>query len=149
MAFHDPEPRSFLTPRMSPIIDTIVSQSTMDAGLKLGDKIVAINGKPVSYYDEVKPLVVPNAGKVVDFQVLRDNQITDLKIPVSKEGTIGILSFKEAEKFMVHNEYNFFGSIKRGFTLTIESLTYQIKQFKLIFNKKYKDIKKWAVHLLL
>ncbi|AZB09535.1 RIP metalloprotease RseP [Chryseobacterium sp. G0162] len=142
MAFHDPEPRSFLTPRMAPIIDTIVTQSTIDAGLKLGDKIVAINGKPVSYYDEVKPLVVPNAGKVVDFQVSRNSQLEDLKIPVSKEGTIGVLSFKEAEKFMVHNEYSFFGSIKRGFTLTIESLTYQIKQFKLIFNKKIQGYKK-------
>jgi regulator of sigma E protease len=35
MAFHDPEPRAFLTPRMSPMIDTIVTKSTMEAGLKL------------------------------------------------------------------------------------------------------------------
>ncbi|MDR6546050.1 MULTISPECIES: RIP metalloprotease RseP [Chryseobacterium] len=141
-AFQDPEPKAFLTPRMSPVVDTIVTKSTLDAGLKIGDKILSINGKPLNYYDEVKPLVVPNAGKVADFQVLRNNQVEDLKIPVSKEGTIGILAFKEIEKYSVHNDYNFFGSIKRGFTLTIESLTYQIKQFKLIFNKKIKGYKK-------
>ncbi len=142
MAFHDPEPRAFLTPRMSPIIDTIVTKSTLDAGLKIGDKILAINGTPISYYDELKPLVIPNAGKVVDFKVARNNETVDLHIPVSKEGTIGVLSFKEIEKYNVHNDYSFFGSITRGFTLTIESLTYQIKQFKLIFNKKVQGYKK-------
>lgn len=142
MAFHDPEPRAFLTPRMSPIIDTIVTKSTLDAGLKIGDKILAINGTPISYYDELKPLVVPNAGKVVDFKIARNNETVDLHIPVSKEGTIGVSSFKEIEKYNVHNDYSFFGSITRGFTLTIESLTYQIKQFKLIFNKKVQGYKK-------
>ncbi|WP_415324526.1 RIP metalloprotease RseP [Chryseobacterium sp. MMS23-Vi53] len=142
MAFQDPEPRSFLTPRMAPIVDTIVTKSTMDAGLKIGDKIVAVNGRPLEYYDQVKPLVAPNAGKTVDFEVLRNNQLTNVQIPVSKEGTIGILSFKEVEKYYVHNNYNFFSSITRGFTLTIESLTYQIKQFKLIFNKKVQGYKK-------
>lgn len=142
MAFHDPEPRAFLTPRMFPVIDTIVSKSTMDAGLKLGDKVLAINGTPITYYDELKPLVVPNAGKTVDFKVTRNNETVDLHIPVSKEGTIGVLSFKEIEKYNVHRDYTFFGSITRGFTLTIESLTYQIKQFKLIFNKKVQGYKK-------
>ncbi|MDR6159265.1 regulator of sigma E protease [Chryseobacterium sp. SLBN-27] len=142
LAFNDPEPRSFLTPRMTPIVDTIVTKSTIDAGLKTGDKILAVNGKPINYYDELKPLVIPNAGKVTDFQVLRNNQVTNLKIPVSKEGTIGILSFKELKKYYVHSDYDFIGAVKRGFTLTIESLTYQIKQFKLIFNKKVKGYKK-------
>lgn len=142
IAFNDPEPRAFLTPRMNPIIDTIVTKSTIDAGLKVGDKILAINGTPITYYDELKPLVVPNAGKTVDFKVARNNEITDLQIPVSKEGTIGVLSYKEIEKYNVHSDYTFFGAISRGFTLTIESLTYQIKQFKLIFNKKVQGYKK-------
>lgn len=142
IAFNDPEPRAFLTPRMTPIIDTIVTKSTIDAGLKIGDKILAINGTPITYYDELKPLVVPNAGKTVDFKVARNNEITDLQIPVSKEGTIGVLSYKEIEKYNVHSDYTFFGAISRGFTLTIESLTYQIKQFKLIFNKKVQGYKK-------
>lgn len=142
IAFNDPEPRAFLTPRMTPIIDTIVTKSTMDAGLKVGDKILAINGTPITYYDELKPLVIPNAGKTVDFKVARNNETADLHIPVSKEGTIGVLSYKEIEKYNVHSDYSFFGAVSRGFTLTIESLTYQIKQFKLVFNKKVQGYKK-------
>lgn len=142
LAFNDPEPKSFLTPRMTPIVDTIVAKSTSDAGLKIGDKISTINGKSVSFYDEVKPLIVPNAGKTIAVQVVRNNQNIDLKIPVSKEGTLGILSFKELQKYNNHIDYSFGTSIQRGFTLTIESLTYQIKQFKLIFNKKVQGYKK-------
>lgn len=142
LAFNDPEPKSFLTPRMTPIVDTIVTKSTSDAGLKIGDKISTINGKAVSFYDEVKPLIVPNAGKTIAVQVVRNNQNVDLNIPVSKDGTLGILSFKELEKYNNHIDYSFGSAIQRGFTLTIESLTYQIKQFKLIFNKKVKGYKK-------
>ncbi|MGC4129518.1 MAG: RIP metalloprotease RseP [Bergeyella sp.] len=141
-ALQDDEPKAFLTPRMAPVVDTIITKSTLDAGLKIGDKILEINGNPVKYYDEVKPLVTPNAGKITDFKVIRNNRITDLKIPVQKDGTIGISSYKELEKYASHKDYNFFGVVKRGFTLTIESLTYQVKQFKLIFNKKIKGYKK-------
>lgn len=142
LAFNSADPRSFLTPRIAATVGTIVSKTTQDAGLQLGDKILKINQTPVNYYDEVKPLVVPNAGKVIDFQVLRGDKTLDLKIPVAKDGTIGILPFKEMQKYSTHTDYGFFGAIKRGFTLTLESLTYQVKQFKLIFNKKVKGYKK-------
>ncbi|MEG0760605.1 RIP metalloprotease RseP [Chryseobacterium sp.] len=142
MAFNDPEPKAFLTPRISPIVDTIAIKEVSNAGLKLGDKILEINGKKISFFDELKPLVIPQAGKMVALKVSRNNEIVDLKVPVSKEGVIGILPYKELKKYNNHVEYSFAGSIKRGFTLTIESLTYQIKQFKLIFNKKVQGYKK-------
>lgn len=141
-ALQDDEPKAFLTPRTAPVIDTIITKSTIDAGLKIGDKILEINAVPIQYYDEVKSLVTPNAGKIIDVKVLRNNQTADLKIPVSEDGAIGVASYKELEKYASHIDYNFFGVIKRGFTLTIESLTYQVKQFKLIFNKKIKGYKK-------
>jgi len=142
LAFQSDEPRSFLTPRMTPIIDTITTKSTIDAGLKVGDKVLEINGKPITYYDEIKPLIKTNAGKTIAIQVLRNNTTESLKIPVSNDGIIGVLSFKELEKYSVHKDYSLGTAIVRGFTLTTESLTYQIKQFKLIFNKKVQGYKK-------
>lgn len=142
LAFNDPEPKSFLTPRLIPVIDTIAFKEASDAGLKVGDKILAVNNKPITFFDEVRPIVVPFAGKTIDLKVSRNAEILDLKMPVSKEGAIGINATKQLDKFNNHIEYNFGGSIKRGFTLTIESLTYQIKQFKLIFNSKVQGYKK-------
>lgn len=43
---------------------------------------------------------------------------------------------------MTLNHFTFGESIGRGYTRTIESLTYQVKQFKLIFNKTIKGYKK-------
>lgn len=142
LAFNDPDPRSFLTPRLLPVIDTIAYKEAMNAGLKVGDEILAINDKPIKFFDEVRPIVVPYAGKSINLKVSRNNEILDLKVPVAKDGAIGINVLKQLDKYKNHIEYNFVGSIQRGFTLTIESLTYQIKQFKLIFNSKVKGYKK-------
>lgn len=142
LAFNDPEPRSFLTPRLLPVIDTIAFKEAKDAGLKVGDQITEINGKSIHFFDEVRPIATQFAGKTIDLKVLRDHNVVDLKVPVSKEGAIGINAMKQIEKYNKHIDYGFAGAVQRGFTLTIESLTYQIKQFKLVFNKKVQGYKK-------
>lgn len=142
LAFNDPEPRSFLTPRLLPVIDTIAFKEAKDAGLKVGDQITEINGKSIHFFDEVRPIATQFARKTIDLKVLRDHNVVDLKVPVSKEGAIGINAMKQIEKYNKHIDYGFAGAVQRGFTLTIESLTYQIKQFKLVFNKKVQGYKK-------
>lgn len=142
LAFNDPEPRSFLTPRLLPVIDTIAFKEAKDAGLKVGDQITEINGKTIHFFDEVRPIATQFAGKTIDLKVLRDHNVVDLKVPVSKEGAIGINAMKQIENYNKHIDYGFAGAVQRGFTLTIESLTYQIKQFKLVFNKKVQGYKK-------
>ena len=140
-AFNSPDPRSFLTPRMKPTMDTIVSPTTIAAGLKIGDIVKSVNGKSIEYYDELTTLVRPNAGKTIEMIVNRNNQDIALKVPVSDEGTIGVLSFKEMLKYETSKSYTLLEAIPRGFTQTIESLTYQIKSFKLVFNKKVQGYK--------
>ncbi len=142
LVFNDPEPRSFLTPRLLPVIDTIAFKEAKDAGLKVGDQITEINGKTIHFFDEVRPIATQFAGKTINLKVLRDHNVVDLKVPVSKEGAIGINAMKQIEKYNKHIDYGFAGAVQRGFTLTIESLTYQIKQFKLFFNKKVQGYKK-------
>lgn len=142
IAFKSENPRSFLTPRLLPLIDTIAFKAAKDAGLSVGDKIIAVNNQPIAFFDEVKPIATKFAGRTLDLKVERNNQVVDLRVPVSKEGAIGINALKQLDKYNNHIEYNLGGSIKRGFTLTIESLTYQIKQFKLVFNKKVKGYEK-------
>ncbi len=140
-AFKQEDPRAFLAPRLKASVDTIINKTSLDAGLKVGDIITNINGNKIAYYDEVSPLIKPNAGKTIAVDVLRNNQPLNLNIPVSQEGTLGILSFKEMQNFEVLKSYTFLQSIPRGLTQTIESLTYQIKSFKLVFNKKVQGYK--------
>lgn len=142
LAFKDENPRAFLTPRFAPVIDTIVNPKTAEAGLKIGDQVVSVNGQKINYYDDLQGVVVKNAGKAINMEVLRAGALQPLSLPVSKEGTLGIMSYKQLQKYVTTEHFTMIQSIGRGFTRSIESLTYQVKQFKLVFNKKVQGYKK-------
>jgi len=142
LAFQEDVPKSFLTPRIAPIVDTITSTNAQNAGLQIGDRISKINGTAVQYYDEVAPLASKFAGKNANVEVLRNGQSITLSLPISNEGKVGFGSIKQFEKFLTERSFTFPQAIKRGFTRSVEVLTYQIKQFKLVFNKKVQGYKK-------
>jgi len=142
MAFRDENPRAFLTPRFPAVIDSIYNPKTAQAGLKVGDQVVAVDGKKISYYDEFQETVRNSPGKDLKVDVVRSGVIQPLVLSVSKEGTLGLASYKQLTKFYETKHFSFGESIGRGFTRSIESLTYQVKQFKLIFNKKVQGYKK-------
>jgi regulator of sigma E protease len=142
LAFKDENPKAFLNPRYAPVIDTIVNPKTAEAGLKVGDQVVSVNGQKINYYDELQGVVIKNAGKAINMEVLRAGAVQPLSLEVSKEGTLGIASYKQLEKFANTQHFTVVESIGRGFTRSIESLTYQVKQFKLVFNKKVQGYKK-------
>lgn len=132
-------PKSFLIPQFAPIVGEVVSKTTIESGLKKGDLITKINGIEVHYFDEISPIIKPFEGKTITLNVLRNNTNVELSIPILKGGIIGFSP--KIDNFSI-KKYTLLESIPRGFTKTIESLTYQIKQFKLIFNKKIKGYKK-------
>lgn len=142
LAFKDPNPKAFLTPRFPAVIDTIANPKTAEAGLKVGDQIVSVNNQKINYYDELTGVVTKNAGKNINVEVVRAGVNQQLVLAVSKEGTIGVSSYKQMLKFYETKHFTFGQSIGRGFTRSIESLTYQVKQFKLIFNSKVQGYKK-------
>ncbi|MBD8083211.1 RIP metalloprotease RseP [Chryseobacterium caseinilyticum] len=142
LAFRDENPRAFLTPRFPAVIDSIFNTKTEQAGLKVGDQVVGVDGKKITYYDEFQEIVRSSAGKNINVDVLRNGTTTPLVLAVSKEGTLGLASYKQMKKFYETKHFTFGQSIGRGFTRSIESLTYQVKQFKLIFNKKVKGYEK-------
>lgn len=142
MVFQERTVKSFLTPRIKPIVDTVVIPSTVAAGLKSGDEILSIEGKKITFYDEVPAALASFAGKKVTMEVSRNQQIIPLSIPVSAEGKIGISSYKQYEKFISEKTFTLPQAFSRGFTRSIEALTYQVKQFKLVFNRKVQGYKK-------
>lgn len=142
MAFKDENPRAFLTPRFAAVIDTIVNPKTAAAGLKVGDLVTSVNGQKIAYYDEFRTVVGKNPGKTINVEVLRNGTPVPLSLEVSKEGTLGLASYKQMDKYAKTENFTFVQAIGRGYTRSIESLTYQVKQFKLIFNKKVQGYKK-------
>jgi regulator of sigma E protease len=84
-----------------------------DAGIKIGDKPIAINGTPITFSDEFIDMVNKSPNKVVDLKVLRDGKELDFKPKVSPDGTIGI-QFAYLKLPSQHVTYGFFESFNVG-----------------------------------
>lgn len=128
-------------PRFPFIVDELNKEDVAEkAGLKKGDKLVAINNEPKQFFDEFKTAMQENKNKTVSITVLRDTQTVTVDLNVPETGIVGVAPLIELKEFFEidKREYSFFESIpagiKRGFT-TIKSY---LKQLKLIFSPETK-----------
>jgi regulator of sigma E protease len=69
-------------------------------GLKTGDRIIDIDGKPVANYHEIQELVATNPEKTLPLRALRDGEILDLTVRPSLDkssgaGKIGVYFWSE------------------------------------------------------
>ncbi|MDP2414929.1 RIP metalloprotease RseP [Daejeonella sp.] len=76
--------------RMSGVVQIAAGGNAEKAGLKVGDSILAVNAKPVTFYDEFKTEVQSVKNKTVSISVIRDQQAIEIPTQVSEDGTIGI-----------------------------------------------------------
>ena len=94
-------------PVTPPVVQAFSEDSVAaEAGLELGDRIVAIDGAPIEDFEEVSNHVLPFPGKVIDITYEREGQvdtvpvrIADLEMSdrfgnVSRIGRIGVGSFE-------------------------------------------------------
>jgi regulator of sigma E protease len=110
-----------------------------DAGIKEGDRVIGLNGKPTLYFDEFKAGIVKSKGKKVDLTVLRNADTLRLPVMVTAEGMIGVIQkgpdsyFKFSEK-----KYSFMEAIPAGSVKAYKSVGNYLKQLKLLFSPKVK-----------
>lgn len=101
-----------------PIVDKIIENSAAEkSGLKNGDKILAINDKKIIVFSDMQEIVARSAEKQLNFKVLRNEKIINVKIipqfrerknifgETNKIGMIGV-STEQIEHF----EYNLWQS---------------------------------------
>ena len=136
----------YIQNRFAPVVDSLTEGPAKQAGLQVGDKIVGVDGKKINFYDELSQDLSNKKNTTIKLEVLRNGELKTLDLTTSKDGKIGYfqnknLALKAFEQTETTKEYSFFPAIGRGFERTVESLTMQIKQFKLMFNKKIKGYK--------
>lgn len=138
---------SYLSVRTPTIVDSVLEGKPAKlAGLEKGDKIVGINGQPTLFFDEVTKTLELNKNKKVSIEFIRNNEHKNVEVVTDEYGKLGfmpdITPMKNIlEQAKVTQEIGFFASIPRGFERTIESLTQQVKQFKILFNKQTEGYK--------
>ncbi len=129
---------SFIFPRVKDIVvDSVATASAKTAGLIKGDKILSINGKSLTYFDELAPQLNLYKGDTVNLQVTRHDAVSTLRIPVSDSATLGFRPFIQVkDDFTVYNKHTFFSSIPLAVKESFIGLGYNIKQFKILIKPK-------------
>ncbi|RDC55902.1 RIP metalloprotease RseP [Pedobacter chinensis] len=86
------------------------------AGIKPGDSILAVNGKPITFFDQFKEEISTNKNKKVTINALRKGKEVNFDLTVGKDGTIGIApNFKMPES--AHIDFGFAESLPVGATM--------------------------------
>ena len=126
----------FMVPRIPVVVKgTLLNQGGDKAGLKEGDRMVAVNGISTPNYQAFTEQLLDNKGKNITLDIQRDGQpMTISNVEVDSDGKLGILL---ADLATVYNtttlHYNFFQSIPRGIKMGWEQTVGYLKQLKLIF----------------
>jgi regulator of sigma E protease len=84
------------------------------AGIKVEDQILAVNGNPISYFDELQAELANVKSQQAELTLLKGGDTTSTMVAVSDRGTIDIAVMKLIEP--VRREYGFGEAITKGTT---------------------------------
>ncbi|TFV93043.1 RIP metalloprotease RseP [Algoriphagus kandeliae] len=87
-------------------------ESAAEAGLKKGDKILAVNGKPIQYFDELQSALADLKNQEANLVVESEGVQDTIAVAVSAEGTIGIAANPLIEP--VKRKYGFAEALSKG-----------------------------------
>ena len=128
----------FMTYRVPVVVKQLQPRMGAEkAGLKEGDKLVAVNGVETSSYDLFMPELKKNAGKTVPMKFLRGGKLLTANVAIDDAGKIGIMLSSPVEVFeTVKKSYSLLQSIPRGVELGWEKITTYVSSLKLVFTKE-------------
>ncbi|MFN8238673.1 MAG: RIP metalloprotease RseP [Chitinophagales bacterium] len=134
---------SFILPRVPGVVAQVQDASgAAKAGMKVGDKITAVNDIPTPFYDEVKKAITDNKGKTIKVTVEREGKLVELNGEVSKEGLFGFGA--QAYSELLHTErvnYNFAAAVPAGIEKSFFTLGNYFKSLKMLFTSKEVKVK--------
>lgn len=128
-----------LTPRYPFTLDSIVPDApASQAGLALGDEIIAIDGRPTPYFSDFSYGVKNKAGDAVAVSVKRGTDTLKLNITPDEKGLIGIATTTTDTDYLKFNDrsYTFGESVTGGLNQAYWEIKDYLSQFKYIFTKK-------------
>ncbi len=113
------------------IIDSLVSQTAIESGLQVGDKVVGIDGIDEVDFAAYQPLLAQRAGKSAELTVERGEEQLKILVPVNSEGKIGVMTAALPYKLSTKS-YSLLESIPAGARLTGRTIKNYWNQLKLI-----------------
>ncbi len=128
----------FITMRYPAIVDSVAKTAVFTKGrFQKGDKLIAFNNKPFTFFHEYEGLNKGFADSVVSFKVLRAADTFDVKVLLNNKGAVGFFRKTPYEMFgTVYRQYSFAQAIPIGFNRCFETLARYITGIKQIFTGK-------------
>ena len=123
------------TPRETPVIGTVGSADKYPAeaaGLKVGDRIVSVNGEPVTFFSDYEKLVKANGLKENNILISRNGVEQTITVTPNENGVVGITTPTNT----VRKTYTFGESITGGISYGVGVLKNYVSQFKYVFTAK-------------
>jgi len=107
-----------------------------DAGIRKGDKILAVNDSTFRFYDEFTGLVEANQDKWVKVSVLRGTDTLLYDFRLGSDGKLGIYAVFGDNPFQfVTRHYSLMEAIPAGIKMGADQLGAYVKQLKLLFSQ--------------
>ena len=111
-----------------------------DAGMQVGDRLIALNGKPMAFFNEYIHEVPRMKGQEITITVLRgesDTAMISFKVP--DEGVIGVYHSAPSEFYTFNTkEYTFIEAIPGGIVKGYRGIGDYLKQLRLLFSSEVK-----------
>ena len=127
-----------------PFVIAKVQKDSLNANADIQPKdiITAINGTPISYYDQAKNEMAKYKGQNISITLKREKEVKEIPVKVSNFGNIGVAfgrtSYNDLAKLgyydLANIEYSFAEAIPAGWNKSWKVLTDYVKQLKKIFN---------------
>lgn len=131
-----------ILPRIPFYINGFPKNSSAEAsGLKVDDRIIALDNKAVPFYDEFRTLIPAYKNTKVPVTVLRERKDTlSFDVLVDAEGRIGVYANMDPSRFFELKElnYSFIQAIPAGIKKGLRTIDSYLKQLKLLFRPETK-----------
>lgn len=129
---------ALIEPRFPFEIDTVLADKpAAAAGIKKGDKIIAINTTPTPFYQDAVKILKNNPNIPVDITLLRGIDTVNTKATVTAEGKIGVGPKSLDNYFTLQTKtYTFASAFPAGLNKAYDTFDGYIKQMKVLFTVK-------------
>ena len=126
-----------ITPRFSSLINSvIIDRPAKQAGLENGDRVIAVDGQEIAYWNEFTDAVQSRPNETLEIIVDRAGETVRAQVETDSLGTIGVSTAGLSESIVSHTDYTFMTAIPGGLKLGMNSLSDYVSQLKFLFTKK-------------
>jgi len=105
-----------------------------EAGVQVGDRILAFNGSPTLFYDQFGPLAQAQKDKPARLTLLRNADTVSVNLTLTPEGTIGVRPKTDGFYNIERQRYALAEAIPGGVQMGVEFLNNQMKAFGKMFS---------------